>query len=97
MTSRSACLRRGLASALPVWLALAAQASQASESRALGESEYEVQHYAAALAAVERAGESGDLRAQEVAALMHLYGSALHGTQVPRAELDPERASRARP
>jgi TPR repeat protein len=86
MTRGSEQSRRGLAGALWLALALAAQPAPANEARALGESEYEVQHYAAALAAFERAGESGDLRAQELAALMHLYGNAIYGAQVPRDE-----------
>jgi TPR repeat protein len=86
MTSRPERRCRGLASTLLLALAFAAHSSHATEARALGESEYEVQHYAAALVAFEQAGDAGDLRAQEVAALMHLYGSALYGTAVPRDE-----------
>lgn len=86
MTSLSSCLKRGIASALLAGLALAAQSAQANDSRALAESEYEVQHFAAALDAFERGGHSGDLRSQEMAALMHLYGNVLYGAQVPRDE-----------
>ena len=86
MTSRSERRRRSLIPAALLALALSAQSSLATEAHALGEAEYEVQHYAAALAAFERAGEAGDLRAQEIAGLMHLYGSGLYGAQVPRDE-----------
>jgi len=84
MTFQSNSYERAIVSVLLAGLALASQSARANDARTLGEAAYEVQHYAAALAAFERAGSAGDLRAQEMAGLMHLYGSTLYGAQVPR-------------
>jgi TPR repeat protein len=67
------------------------QASEASETSQFADAEYEIQHFASALAAYERAAQAGDVRAQEIAGLMCLYGGALYGDAVPR---DLDRARR---
>jgi TPR repeat protein len=66
-------------------------ASEAGEASQFADAEYEVQHFASALAAYERAAQAGDVRAQEIAGLMCLYGGALYGDAVPR---DLDRARR---
>lgn len=73
---------------LPALFAVSAWAPEAKATEAgtlaTADAEYEVQHYAAALAAYEQAAHQGDHRAQEVAGLMCLYGDALYGPQVSR-------------
>lgn len=47
------------------------------------QAQYEIQHFADALTLYERAAESGNCRAQEIAGLMHLHGPRLYGPAVP--------------
>jgi TPR repeat protein len=47
-------------------------------------SEYEIGHYREAMSWLAIAGENGDVRAQQMLGLMHVYGEALYGPAVPR-------------
>jgi TPR repeat protein len=47
-------------------------------------SEYEIGHYQEAISWLAIAGENGDVRAQQMLGLMHVYGEALYGPAVPR-------------
>ncbi len=51
---------------------------------------YERSHYAESVRLLHPAAAGGNLRAQEMLGLMHLYGAALYGTEVPR-DLDQAR------
>ncbi len=46
--------------------------------------QYEIGHYREAVSWLSIAGENGDVRAQQMLGLMHLYGDALYGAEVPR-------------
>jgi TPR repeat protein len=48
---------------------------------------YENQHYGEALALYEAAAAKGDLRSQEIAGLMCLYGEAMYGPEIRRDKL----------
>lgn len=51
---------------------------------------YERTHYAESVRLLRPAAQDGNLRAQEMLGLMHLYGAALYGAEVPR-DLDQAR------
>jgi TPR repeat protein len=46
--------------------------------------EYEIGHYREAISWLAIAGENGDVRAQQMLGLMHMYGETLYGPAVPR-------------
>jgi TPR repeat protein len=50
---------------------------------AAADNAYDTQHFSDALALYERAAAAGDLRSQEIAGLMLLYGGSLYGAAVP--------------
>lgn len=64
-------------------LVTAAAADDAASYRA-GLELYERGHYAAALDALARSADAGNVRAQEMAGFMLLAGPALYGSAVPR-------------
>ncbi len=51
---------------------------------------YQRSHYAESVELLRPAAESGNVRAQEMLGLMHLYGANLYGDEVPR-DLDQAR------
>lgn len=73
---------RRVALGLALGLSVAGAAGAAETLLDDASAEYEVQHFAAALAAYEKAAEAGDAQAQEIAGLMHLYGERLYGNQI---------------
>lgn len=75
--------------ALVLHVAFAAMVATAATAHASTEMDdadlaYDTQHYAEALRLYEAAAAKGDLRAQEIAGLMHLYGDAMYGSGVKR-------------
>ena len=82
------CIR----SAIAAFALLTSATVQASaDDWAQAQDHYDASRYAAALAAYERLGASGDARAAELAGHMHMMGERLYGAAVPG---DPVRAVR---
>jgi TPR repeat protein len=65
--------------------------SAATASGADAEAAYESGRFAVALALFEERGLEGDVRAQELVAMMHLFGPALYGKEIAA---DPACAAR---
>jgi TPR repeat protein len=85
-TSMKFCWARRAATLLPALALVAALEAGAQEREAgtleQGVTAYEAQRFAQALDRFEAAGEAGDLRAQEMAAMMWLYGELLYGGEL---------------
>jgi TPR repeat protein len=86
ITSTKYCWTRRAMTLLPA-LALAAALGAGAQERETGALEqgvaaYEAQRFVQALDRFEAAAEAGDLRAQEMAAMMWLYGELLYGGEL---------------
>ncbi len=85
---------RNLVASATAAVALAAFSSAASASPdawARADAEYDVQHYAQALQIYQQLASQGDVRAAEMAGLMHAQGEKLYGDAVAR---NPAEAAR---
>lgn len=83
-------IKSSMSAAIVAWL-FTATAAQAQSPVELAQAEYEVGHYAAALAAYEQASDQGDTDAAARAGEMLLFGRAIYAGHVSR---DLKRAER---